>query len=94
MCLAVLLLLFSLWDRLALQWRFEIQVRASHYVTALKTTNLLAYAMLHASVTGAADADTLKPILLQVQDSSPCVLAFVDRAYPDKIMIAHVPRVF
>ena len=39
----------------------------------------LEYPTLCASVAAAADADSL---LLQVGDSSPCVLAFVDRKNP------------
>ena len=54
----------------------------------------LSYATLQASLAGAANAADYKEALLRVRDSSPCVLALVDRDHPAMIVIAHAPRVF
>ena len=54
----------------------------------------LDYATLQASIAGAANAADYKDALLRVRDSSPCVLAMVDRDHPAMIVISHAPRVF
>ena len=54
----------------------------------------LAYATLRATLDGAANADDYKEAMLRVRDSSPCIVAFMDRDHPDLIVIAHAPRVY
>ena len=54
----------------------------------------LAYATLRATLDGAANADDYKDAILRVRESSPCIVAFMDREHPDLIVIAHAPRVY